>query len=69
MVKYSTANAIRKILSQRCQSYAAEGTAAHALGEYKLRKALGQKFKRPESDFDNDDMEAYTDDYCSYVTE
>lgn len=48
---------------------AAEGTAAHALGEYKLRKALGQKVKRPTSDFDNDDMEAYTDDYCSYVME
>lgn len=48
---------------------AAEGTTAHALGEYKLRKALGQKVKRPASDFDNDDMEAYTDDYCSYVME
>lgn len=48
---------------------AAEGTAAHALGEYKLRKALGQKVKRPTSDFDNDDMEAYTDDYCSYLME
>lgn len=48
---------------------AAEGTAAHSLGEYKLRKVLGQNIKRPISDFQNDDMEAYTDDYCSYVME
>lgn len=60
---------LEKFFPKDASPMAAEGTAAHALGEYKLRKALGQKVKRPASDFDNDDMEAYTDDYCSYVME
>lgn len=60
---------LEKFFPKDASPMAAEGTAAHALGEYKLRKALGQKVKRPASDFDNDDMEAYTDDYCFYVME
>lgn len=60
---------LEKFFPKDASPMAAEGTAAHALGEYKLRKVLGQKVKRPTSDFDNDDMEAYTDDYCSYVME
>ena len=48
---------------------AAEGTAAHALGEYKLRCYLGQKAKKPKSEFDGPEMEGYTDDYVSFVTE
>lgn len=60
---------LEKLFPKDASPMAAEGTAAHALCEYKLRKALGQKIKRPASDFDNDDMEAYTDDYCSYVME
>lgn len=48
---------------------AAEGTAAHALGEYKVHRALGHSFKRPTSDYQSDEMESYTDDYCSYVLE
>ncbi|MCZ3668187.1 DUF2800 domain-containing protein [Limosilactobacillus vaginalis] len=48
---------------------AAEGTAAHALGEYKVHRALGHSFKRPTSNYQCDEMEAYTDDYCSYVLE
>ncbi|QAR21458.1 DUF2800 domain-containing protein [Limosilactobacillus fermentum] len=60
---------LEKLFPNPASPMAEEGTAAHALGEYKLRKALGQKVKRPASDFDNDDMEAYTDDYCSYVME
>src|SRR5699024_11089504 len=46
---------------------AAEGTAAHALGEYKIHRLLGDKFKRPSSDYQSDDMESLTDDYASYV--
>lgn len=60
---------LEKFFPKDASPMAAEGTAAHALGEYKLRKTLGQKVKQPTSDFDNDDMEAYTDDYCSYVME
>lgn len=60
---------LEKYFPKDASPMAAEGTAAHALGEYKLREALGHKVKRPASDFDNDDMEAYTDDYCSYVME
>ena len=48
---------------------AAEGTAAHALAEYKLRRYLEQKAKKPRSEFDGPEMEGYTDDYVSFVTE
>lgn len=48
---------------------AAEGTAAHALGEYKIHRLLGDKFKRPTSDYQSDDMEELTDDYASYALE
>lgn len=48
-------------------SAAAEGTAAHALGEYKIHRLLGDQFKRPVSDYQSDEMENLTDDYASYV--
>lgn len=48
---------------------AAEGTAAHALCEHKLRKALNMKSKRPTSSFDSNEMEHYTDDYVDFVME
>ncbi|MEN2318296.1 DUF2800 domain-containing protein, partial [Limosilactobacillus fermentum] len=48
---------------------AAEGTAAHALGEYKIHRLLGDHFKRPTSDYQSDEMESLTDDYASYVME
>ena len=50
-------------------SAATEGTAAHALGEYKIHCLLGDKFKRPVSDYQSDEMESLTDDYASYVLE
>lgn len=37
--------------------YAEEGTAAHALGEYKLRKYLHERVQRPTSEFDSEEME------------
>lgn len=58
---------LEKLFPNSATPMAEEGTAAHALGEYKLRKALGQECKRPVSDFQSDDMEAFTDDYCDYV--
>lgn len=42
---------------------AAEGTAAHALAEHKLRKALKMRSKKPISRFDCDEMDAHTDAY------
>lgn len=48
---------------------AKEGTAAHALCEHKLKKALRMRSKRPVSDYDSDEMEECTDAYVEYVTE
>ena len=47
--------------------YAEEGTAAHALGEYKLRKYLHERVKRPTSEFDNEEMDANTDIYAEFI--
>lgn len=48
---------------------AAEGTAAHALCEHKLRKALKMRSKKPVSQYDSDEMDEHTDGYVSYVLE
>jgi hypothetical protein len=50
-------------------SAAAEGTAAHALAEHKLRKALKMRSKKPISSFDCDEMDEYTDAYVDFVLE
>lgn len=49
--------------------YAAEGTAAHALAEHKVRKYLKMRSKKPKSEFDSDELDDYTDEYVSYVIE
>ena len=48
---------------------AAEGTAAHALSEHKLRKALRMRSKKPVSPYDSDEMDNYTDGYVEFVLE
>ena len=48
---------------------AAEGTAAHALCEHKLKKAVKRRSRRPHSDFDSDEMEDCTDGYVAFVLE
>lgn len=48
---------------------AAEGSAAHALCEHKLRKALRMRSKRPISSFDSDEMEEHSDAYVDFVME
>ena len=48
---------------------AAEGTAAHALCEHKLRKALKMRSKKPVSKYDCDEMDVYTDAYVQFVLE
>ena len=47
--------------------YAEEGTAAHALGEYKLRRYLHERVERPKSDFDSEEMESNTDIYAERI--
>lgn len=49
--------------------YAAEGSAAHALAEHKLRRQLKRQSERPVSEFDCEEMEDYTDDYVSFALE
>lgn len=46
---------------------AAEGTAAHALCEHKLKKALHMRSKHPISDYNTDEMEEYSDVYVEFV--
>lgn len=48
---------------------AAEGTAAHALCEHKLKKALHMRSKRPVSVYNTDEMEEHTDAYVEFVME
>ena len=48
---------------------AAEGTAAHALAEHKIRKALKMRSRRPVSEYDSDEMEECTDAYRDYIIE
>lgn len=46
---------------------AAEGTAAHALCEHKLRRVLKMRSKKPVSQYDSDEMDGFTDDYVQFV--
>lgn len=47
---------------------AAEGTAAHALCEWKVRKALKMRAgRRSTSDYWTDEMEEFTDDYRDFI--
>lgn len=48
---------------------AAEGTAAHALCEHKLRKALKMRSNKPVSQYDCDEMDEYCDGYVQFVLE
>jgi len=48
---------------------AAEGTAAHALSEHKLRRALKLRSKKPVSKYDSDEMDNHTDGYVEFVLE
>lgn len=61
---------LEKNFENKDTTAAAEGTAAHALCEYKLRKALGAKVgKPPVSEYDSQEMEDCTDDYATYILE
>lgn len=48
--------------------YAAEGTFAHEICEYKVRKYLHERVKRPQSEeFDTEEIEQITDVYAEFV--
>lgn len=48
---------------------AREGTAAHALCEHKLKRALHMRSRHPVSDYDSDEMEECTDAYVDFIME
>ncbi len=48
---------------------AAEGSAAHALCEHKLRRALKMQSWKPLSPYDCDEMDTHTDGYVEFVLE
>lgn len=48
---------------------AAEGSAAHALAEHKLRKALKLRSRKPVSKYDSDEMDDYTTGYVEFIME
>lgn len=50
--------------------YAAEGTAAHALCEYKVKRYLHEQVgPRPVSEFDSEEMETCSDIYAEFIIE
>ena len=60
---------LEREFADRTSEAAAEGSAAHALCEHKLRKALKMRSTRPVSKYDTDEMEMYTDSYVEFVLE
>ena len=54
---------------RRPSDAALQGTAAHALAEHKLLRALKRRSKRPTSEWIDDEMETLTDDYVDFVLE
>lgn len=50
--------------------FAAEGTAAHALAEWKVRKVLKMRAgRRPVCNYWTDEMEETTSDYCDFISD
>ena len=48
--------------------YAEEGTYAHSICEYKVRKYLHERVKRPQSEeYDSEEIEQITDVYAEFV--
>ena len=60
---------LEREFADKSSEAAAEGSAAHALCEHKLRKALKMRSTRPTSKYDSDEMEMYTDSYLEFVLE
>lgn len=60
---------LEREFADRTSEAAAEGSAAHALCEHKLLKALKMRSTRPVSKYNSDEMEMYTDSYVEFVLE
>ena len=60
---------LEREFADRETTAAAEGTAAHALAEHKLKRRLKLRSERPVSVFDTEEMEICTDDYADFVME
>ncbi|WP_350342370.1 DUF2800 domain-containing protein [Proteinivorax tanatarense] len=51
---------------QKTSSFAEEGTAAHDLAEHKLKNALNIPSERPQSKYETEEMDEFTDMYVEY---
>lgn len=60
---------LEREFADKSSEAAAEGSAAHALAEHKLRKALKLRSKKPISQYDCDEMDNCTDGYVEFVLE
>ena len=58
---------LTEFLAETSSVYATEGTIAHRVAEGKLNKSLGYTDRLP--DCEDAEMDEYTDDYVSFVTE
>jgi len=66
-LKCTPAPRLEEQFSDQTSVFAEEGTAAHDLAECKLKTFLGQNCKRPQSKYDSDELDEYTDDYIDYA--
>jgi len=60
---------LENFFEKEVSEVANEGTDAHRLSEYKLRKVLGEKVRKPKLKYFDKDMDNYTDDYVNYIIE
>ena len=60
---------LERQFADETSTFAAEGTAAHALAEHKLRRFLKLRSRKPVSEFDSPEMEEYTNAYVTYACE
>lgn len=60
---------LENFFEKEVSEVANEGTAAHRLSKYKLRKVLGEKVRKPKLKYFDKDMDSYTDDYVNYIVE
>jgi hypothetical protein len=57
---------LEKHVPNTTNEHAEAGTAAHDLAEYKLKKALKMRTKKPNSKYQDEEMDEYTDLYVEY---
>lgn len=60
---------LEESFANQSSSAAEEGTAAHALCEYKIKKAIGERCTKPVSEADTVEMQECSDAYAEFVLE